>query len=449
MDNTTDIRKIPKRILGSLLNSCSAGVVPRNGLEYIAIGRNAEVAAILRDLENIKDGMGAFRFLIGRYGSGKSFLIGLIRTNALERGYVTSDCDLSPDRRFVGRSGQGLAVYRELMRNLSTKASPDHSALESIFTKWFSDLQLEQMKSLGISPDSPELMRAVSEKIFDVCAQLRSYVNGFEFTKVISLLYEAHKSNDEELKADALKWMRGEFTTKSEARHSRINVSSIVDDTNWYDYIKLYAILFRLIGYNGFVVFIDECVNLYKIPNRISRENNYEKILSMFNDTLQGKAEGLAIILGGTPQFLEDERRGLYSYDALKSRLKEGSFNKEGYRDLLSPVIRINRLSDDELFALVVRVLNLHGQYYNWIPRVTNDNLVSFLQLCYDRIGADSMLTPREVIRDFLNVLNILNQNPELDFDGVVGSGAVTLKPDVEGDDEDDEDDDGFFDITI
>ena len=204
-----------------------------------------------------------------------------------------------------------------------------------------------------------------------------------------------------------------------------------------------------MIGYNGFVVFIDECVNLYKIPNRISRENNYEKILSMFNDTLQGKAEGLAIILGGTPQFLEDERRGLYSYDALKSRLKEGSFNKEGYRDLLSPVIRINRLSDDELFALVVRVLNLHGQYYNWIPRVTNDNLVSFLQLCYDRIGADSMLTPREVIRDFLNVLNILNQNPELDFDGVVGSGAVTLKPDVEGDDEDDEDDDGFFDITI
>jgi len=445
MEYTNEITKIPKRILGALLNSCSAGVVPRNGLEYIAIGRNDEVAAILRDLENIKEGMGAFRFLIGRYGSGKSFLIGLIRSNALERGYVTSDCDLSPDRRFVGRSGQGIAVYRELMRNLSTKSSPDSSALEPILMKWFSDLQFEEMKKYGFSPDSPELSDKVQERIFEACTKLRSYVNGFEFTKVLTIIYRAHKDGDDELKNDALKWMRGEFTTKIEARRSLINVSSIIDDTNWYDYIKLYSVLFRLIGYNGFVVFIDECVNLYKIPNRISRENNYEKILSMFNDTLQGKAEGLAIILGGTPQFLEDERRGLYSYDALKSRLKEGSFSKEGYRDLLSPVIRINRLSDDELFALVVRTMNLHGMYYNWTPRVTNENLVSFLQLCYDRIGADSMLTPREVIRDFLNVLNILKQNPNIDFNSVIDSGAVTLKADSTKDDEDD----GFFDITL
>jgi hypothetical protein len=437
--------KIPRRILGSLLNSCSAGVVPRNGLEYIAIGRNDEVAAILRDLENIKDGMGAFRFLIGRYGSGKSFLIGLIRTNALERDYVTSDCDLSPDRRFVGRSGQGIAVYRELMRNLSTKSSPDFSALESIFFKWFADLQIEEMNKCSLSPASPELRDAVERRIFEVCSTLRSYVNGFDFAKVLTLLYQAHLNADDELKNEALKWLRGEFSTKTEARRSLINISSIVDDTNWYDYIKLYAVLFRLIGYNGFVVFIDECVNLYKIPNRISRENNYEKILSMFNDTLQGKAEGLALILGGTPQFLEDERRGLYSYDALKSRLKEGSFSKDGYRDFNSPVIKINRLTDDELYALVTRIMSLHGMYYNWTPRVTDDDLLVFLQMCYDRIGADSMLTPREVIRDFLYVLNILIQNPDTDFQSIIGSGAVTLKADSD----DDEEDDGFFDITI
>jgi len=445
MKETNEVKKIPKRILGSLLNSCAAGVVPRNGLEYIAIGRNKEVSAILQDLENIKDGMGAFRFLIGRYGSGKSFLIGLIRTNALERGYVTSDCDLSPDRRFVGRSGQGLAVYRELMRNLSTKASPDHSALESILLKWFSDLQIEEMEKGALSPDSTELFERVRTRIFNVCSVLRSYVNGFEFTKVISLFYKAYRTGDDELKSEALKWLRGEFTTKTEARRSPIAVSSIVDDTNWYEYIKLYALLFRQIGYNGFVMFIDECVNLYKIPNRISRENNYEKILSMFNDTLQGKAEGLAIILGGTPQFLEDERRGLYSYDALKSRLKEGSFTKEEYLDYNSSVIKINRLSDEELFALVTRVMNLHGMYYGWTPRVTNDDLIGFLQLCYDKIGSDSMLTPREVIRDFLNVLNILLQNESLTFGEVIGSGAVTLKSDAEAD----EADDGFFDISL
>ncbi len=445
MYTNENTKKIPRRILGALLNSCAAGVVPRNGLEYIAIGRNNEVSAILEDLENIKQGMGAFRFLIGRYGSGKSFLIGLIRTNALERGYVTSDCDLSPDRRFVGRSGQGLAVFRELMRNLSTKASPDYSALESILAKWFSDLQIKVMRENNLSADSSELQSHVQTEIFEVCERLRSYVNGFEFTKVISAYYTAYKNADDELKNDALKWLRGEFSTKIEARKSRINVSSIVDDTNWYDYIKLYSILFRLIGYNGFVVFIDECVNLYKIPNRISRENNYEKILSMFNDTLQGKAEGLAIILGGTPQFLEDERRGLYSYDALKSRLKEGTFSKENFVDFHAPVIRINKLNDNELFALITRVMSLHEMYYSVRPRITDENLIAFLQLCYDKIGADSLLTPREVIRDFLNILNILHQNPDVAFDDVIKSGAVTLKPDKETDDEEDE----FFDITL
>ena len=446
MEEKKEIKKIPRRILGALLNSCSAGVVPRNGLEYIAIGRNAEVAAILSDLDNIKEGMGAFRFLVGRYGSGKSFLIGLIRANALERGYVTSDCDLSPDRRFVGRSGQGVAVYRELMRNLSTKSSPDYSALESIFVKWFSDIQLDEMKKCSLSLDDPILLKKVQARIFEVTSKLRSYVNGFEFTKVLSLLYEAHRVGDEELKNDALKWLRGEFSTKTEARKSKLSVSSIVDDTNWYEYIKLFAVLFRQIGYNGFVVFIDESVNLYKIPNRVSRENNYEKILSMFNDTLQGKAEGLAIILGGTPQFLEDERRGLYSYDALKSRLKDSAFSKDNYKDFHSPVIRINRLNDEELYALVVRIMNLHGMYYNWAPRITESNLIEFLQLCYDKIGADTMLTPREVIRDFLSILNILCQNEETEFGDIIGSGIVTLKPDKL---QDDDLTDGFFDISL
>ena len=444
MNNTNQITKIPKRILGALLNSCAAGVVPRNGLEYIAIGRNEEVAAILRDLENIKEGMGAFRFLIGRYGSGKSFLIGLIRTNALERGYVTSDCDLSPNRRFVGSSGQGVAVYRELMKNLSTKASPDYCALESIFIKWFSDLQIDAMHKLGASAESDLVSKSVQDSMFQMCATLRSYVNGFEFTRVLSLLYKAHRDGDEELKNDALRWFRGEFSTKLEARSSRIKAATIVDDGNWYEFIKLFSIFFRLIGYYGFVVFIDECVNLYKIPNRISRENNYEKILSMFNDTLQGKAEGLAIILGGTPQFLEDERRGLYSYDALKSRLKDGSFSNESFKDFNSPVIRINRLTNEEIYALVIRINNLHSIYYNWTPRVTDENILRFLQICYKRIGADSMLTPREIIRDFLNILNILYQNPSVDFDTVISSSDILINMAQEV-----EEDDGFFDINL
>ena len=212
-------------------------------------------------------------------------------------------------------------------------------------------------------------------------------------------------------------------------------LSGIIDDDNWYEYIKLLAVFFRHIGYRGFVVFIDECVNLYKITNRISRENNYEKLLSMFNDTLQGKAEGLALIFGGTPQFLEDTRRGLFSYEALRSRLSDGQFQKAGYKNLIGPVIRLRRLSDDELFALIARITNLYAENYNWTPRVTDEDMAAFLKICLERAGADTLITPREIIRDYMTVLNILFQNPETTFSDVVGSGVVSLK---HGDNDDD-----------
>lgn len=446
---TGENKVIPQRILGTLLNSLSAGVVPRSGLEYIAIGRTGEINAILNDLEHISQGMGAFRFLIGRYGSGKSFLIGLIRSNALDRGYITADTDLSVERRFVGNRGQGLAVFRELMKNLACKTSPDGGALPSILSKWLSSLQLALMEERELPADSPLLDGLMERRIFALTEQLQSLVNGFDFAKVLNAYYRAQKELDETVKADALRWLRGEFNNKTEAKASGLQISTVIDDGNWYEYIKIYAMFFRLIGYKGFAVFFDECVNLYKIPNRVSRENNYEKILSMFNDTLQGKAEGLGIFMGGTPQFLEDERRGLFSYDALKSRLKDGRFQKEGFFDMLSPVLRIARLDDNEMYALIKRVLLLHAQYYAWQPRVTEEDNLRFLKLCAEKIGADSMITPREVIRDYLSVLNILLQNPDTAFDQVVGGGAVTLLPDPSEEEGSESEFDEFPTITI
>lgn len=441
MQNANEEVKIPRRILGSLLNATAAGVVPRSGLEYIAIGRQNEIGAILNDFENISCGMGAFRLLIGKYGSGKSFLIGLMRSNALERGFITADADLSPERRFVGNRGQGLAVFRELMNNLASKTSPDRGALQPILAKWLSSLQLEIIKKTGLDSSSPLIATYMEKEVLELVGQIQTMVNGFDFAKALMAYYKGYISENDELKQCALRWLKGEFNTKTEARMSLLGISSIIDDTNWYEYIKIYAVFFRKIGYKGFVVFIDECVNLYKIPNRISRENNYEKILSMFNDTLQDKAEGLGIIIGGTPQFLSDERRGLYSYEALKSRLKESRFSVEGMRDLMGPVIYIERLSDNELYALILRIKNLHAMYYSWQPRLSEEDTVDFLKLCVEKIGADSMITPREVIRDFLSLLNILYQNPEMTFEKILESGNITLKS------EQSDDDDDFFDI--
>ncbi|MBQ8276042.1 MAG: ATP-binding protein [Clostridia bacterium] len=422
--------KVPRRILTSLLASVSAGVVPRAGAPYIAIGRTDEIAALLGDLESVNEGGGSMRFLIGRYGSGKSFLMQLIRGYALERDFITADADLSPERRLYGTGGSGVATYRELMKNLASKASPDGGALPRLIARWIGDLQAALLAE-GISAEDEGFRTALSAKITAVLREMEFLVGGFDFASVVTAYYRAYLDGDDTRMSACLRWMRGEFATKTEARSALgMSISTIIDDDNWYDYLKLWASLVRQMGYRGLVVFIDECVNLYKISHRVSRENNYEKILSMFNDTLQGRAPGLALILGGTPQFLEDSRRGLFSYEALRSRLCDSRFALEGFKNLIGPVIRLRRLSNDELFALIRRITALYAQNYNWEPRITEEEMVQFLNLCLDRAGADAMITPREMLRDYMTVLNILMQNESARFADIVGTVTLSANAD-------------------
>lgn len=415
------VRRVPKRILTSLLASVSAGVVPRAGAPYIAIGRKDEIAALLSDLEAVNDGGGSMRFLIGRYGSGKSFLMQLIRGYALERDFLTADADLTPERRLYGSGGSGVATYRELMKNLASKASPDGGALQKIIARWITDLQ-SAMIAEGINPDDARFAAGMNRRVLDALREMEFLVGGFDFARVVTEYYRAYAEGNDDRRTACLRWLRGEYSTKTEARSELgFAVSVIIDDDNWYDYLKLWASLAKTMGYRGLVVFIDECVNLYKISHRVSRENNYEKILSMFNDTLQGRAHGLCLVLGGTPQFLEDPRRGLFSYEALRSRLCDSRFSSGEFKNLIGPVIRLRRLSDDELLALIGRITELYAENYGCGSLVSSEQQVKFLQVCLARAGADSMITPREMLRDYMTILNILMQNPEADFEKLVG----------------------------
>ncbi|MBO7149127.1 MAG: ATP-binding protein [Clostridia bacterium] len=422
MDRAVNAQKVPKRILSSLIASVSAGVVPRLGAPYIAIGRNDEIDALLSDLKGVSEGMASMRFIIGKYGSGKSFLMQLVRGYAIERGFVCADADLSPERRICGSKGAGLATYRELIRNMSSKSAPTGGAMSQIVAKWLSDIKM-RVAEAGFSPESDGFDAEFEKEVFSTIRKMEDRVGGFDFARVLTEYYKAELADNDEKKSALIRWLRGEYSNKSEAREQTgLKLSGIIDDESWYDYIKLWASFVREIGYGGLVVFIDECVNLYKIPNRVSRENNYEKILSMFNDTLQGKAEGLAIILGGTPQFLEDTRRGLFSYEALKSRLSDSRFSDLGYRNMLNPVIRLRRLSDNELLALIARVTVLFEEYHDKKLKLTDTNMADFLSLCLARAGADEMITPREIIRDYITVLNILIQNDDARFEDIVKS---------------------------
>ncbi len=434
MVNETNEIKVPKRILNTLLSSLTAGVVPRSGAPYIAIGRKEEINSLLDNLDDVKEGGAVTRFLIGRYGSGKSFLIQLIRGYALERGFICADADLSPERRLTGGNGAGLATYKELMINIASKASPDGGALPSVLSRYLTKLKTDLVGE-GILPESDAFESELKKRIYLTLSELEGDVGGFDFAKVLGEYYMASIRDDAEKKSACLRWMRGEFANKTEAANLLgFRVSTVIDDENWYNFIKLFASLSVRLGYSGLILFIDECVNLYKIPNRISREANYEKLLTIFNDTLQGKAKNLGVIFGGTPQFLEDTRRGLFSYDALKSRLADSKYAEMGYQNLSSPVIRLRRLSDNELLALVRRLTKLYAQRSGSeeLP-LTDREIEVFMNIALSKAGAEEMVTPREIIRDFLTLLNILKDNPTADFAELVGKLTFRTSGDDDG----------------
>lgn len=421
--------KIPKRIAQALIGSLKGGVVPRVGLPYIAVGRKEEVDALLRDVEVIADGGASFRFIMGKYGSGKSFLLQTIRNYVMAKNFVVVDADLSPERRLQGTRGQGLATYKELVRNMSTKTKPEGGALSLILDRWISAVQQETMAKEGLSPTDPKLSSLVTRQISAQIYSLNEMVHGFDFARLLTLYYEATLSGDDEGKAKVLKWFRGEYATKTEAR-KELGVNIIITDDDWYEYMKLLAAFLKQAGYAGMLILIDELVNIYKIPNAITRQYNYEKILTMYNDTMQGKAQYLGIILCGTPQCMEDPRRGIYSYEALRSRLAEGRFGGN-HKDLLSPVIRLQPLNSEEMLILVEKLADIHAGLYEYSQIVTGQDMVDFIEIEYGRIGADEHITPREVIRDFIEVLDIVYQNPGVSVRSLLGSGDFAFARDT------------------
>ena len=376
---------------------------------------------MLHDVDVINEGGASFRFIVGRYGSGKSFLLQTMRNYVMDRNFVVVDADLSPERRLQGTKGQGLATYRELIQNLSTKTRPEGGALTLILDRWINSVQSQVAQESNLSPESPEFEQEVSKKIYEVISNLSELVHGFEFAKLLNMYYQAYIAADDEKKAKVVKWFRGEYATKTEAK-KELGVDIIISDSDWYEYLKLFASFFKQAGYSGLIIMIDELVNIFKIPNSISRQYNYEKILTMYNDALQGKAKYLGVIMGSTPQAIEDQRRGVFSYEALRSRLSSGKFSEAGARDMYAPIIHLDPLTPEEMLVLTEKLAQMHAALYNYEKTITDQDLAQFIKIEYARIGAQTNITPREIIRDFIELLDIVHQNPQKNIADLLNS---------------------------
>jgi hypothetical protein len=375
----------------------------------------------MRDVDRIKDGGSAVRFIIGEYGSGKTFLLQLVRSAALEKRLVTMHADLAPDRRLHSSQGQARTLYAELARNLATRSKPEGGAMKSVIERFVGSARQEANQQ---DADTQEI-------IDDRLANLTEMVGGFAFAQVVSAYWEGYRDGDEEKKANAIRWLRGEYTTKTDARKD-LGTRQYIDDDSVYDYLKLFALFVKQAGYDGLVVAMDEMVNLYQITHGTARKNNYEQVLRIVNDCLQGTVEHLGFLFGGTPEFLTDSRRGLYSYEALRSRLQENTFANEEYRDLTGPVIRLASLSPEELYVLLQNLRHVHAGGDEEEYLVPDDALEAFMEHCADQIGEQYFKTPRQTVKKFVQFLSILDQNPELDWREVIGDVDVEPEKDEE-----------------
>ena len=410
---------ILKREARTILNSLSAGVVPRTGLRHIAVGRLPEIAALKSDLDHNREGGATVRFVIGRFGSGKSFLLQLMRTYALESKFVVADADFSPERRLFGSGDEAIATYRELMKNLSTQTRPDGNALPTIIEKWISGVQASVVAEGKVELGSPQFVSQVKARIISTLNEMQELVHGFDFGNILAAYYQGYADNNEELKASAVRWLRGEYSTKTEALNA-LKVRSIIDSDNFYDYLKVLAVFFKKIGYAGLVISLDEAAYLYKITNSISRNNNYEAILSIVNDCLQGKAANISFLIGGTPEFLEDQRRGLFSYEALRSRLAANRFLGEGLQDFTGPVIKLSSLTAEEIFVLLQKIRDIHGEQATQAIQMSDRDIHAYMEETLRRMGAREFTTPRELVREFVNLLNLLIQYPDKTWHEIV-----------------------------
>lgn len=400
-----------------VLNSLGGGVVPRVGLEYITVGRRSEIAALLQDVELIEAGGCAMRFIEGKYGSGKTFLLYALKNHVLERGFVVSDVELSVDKRLVGNKGQGLAAYRELLRNLATHACPDHGALKPMLDKWISGLENEVERSYGLVPGHETFDIRVSQRVHQAISSMEERVNGFDFGKVLSLYYKGHRTGDAKLQQRAYRWLCGEYRTKTEAKND-LGVNLIITDDNWYDMMKLWADFAVCAGYKGLYICMDELASIYEIPSKIGRDYNYSRLLTIYNDVLQGKASHIGFLMGITREAMEDSVRGIYGYEPLRSRLEDfgrQAAMAEGLCDMAAPIIRLTPLNPGEIYVLIEKLTQLHGIVYEYEPRLGHDDFIYFLKNQYARAHNTGEITARDMIRSFLTLLNLTQQNEDMD----------------------------------
>ena len=407
---------VSRATAATVLNSLKGGVVPRIGLEYITVGRRNEIQALLQDVSIIEQGGAAVRFIEGKYGSGKTFLMHALRNHVVERNFVVTDVELSVDKRFVGNKGQGLATYKELIRNMATHACPDNGALQLILDKWIGALENEVVQYEGLVPGHEVFDVRVSQKIYKITSSMEERVNGFDFGKVLASYYKGHRTGDMELQKKALRWLCGEYRTRTEAK-TDLGVNLIISDDNWYDFIKLFADFVVKAGYAGLYVCMDELATLYEIPSRVGREYNYNKLLSIYNDALQGKASHLGIIISVTKEAMEDPGRGVFSFGPLKSRLEDTVFAEggaAGLRDMASPVIRLAALNPGEMYVLLEKLAEMHGKLYGYSPKLEHDDYIYFLKQQYNKTAEGEETTVRDMIKNYITLLNLIQQNQEV-----------------------------------
>lgn len=406
----------------NIIKALEAGVVPRRGIQHLLVGRHKEVEEVILILDNIKQGESDIRFWVGDFGSGKSFMMRTIESLAVQKNFAVSTIDLTPTRRFYASDGKAQSLYNEIVDNIIIQTSQDGNAIKTIIEEWINSI-ITSVSERDKIPASQLLVKEnkgiIEKEILNITSSFKSVGLSYELGQAISKYYEGLMEDNQVLKLKALRWIRGDISTKTESKNE-LGIKRIINDDNWYEAIKNLAELFSDIGYSGFVINFDEAVNLYKLPMSQTRERNYEKILNIFNECKSNTARGLFVNFGATRKTIFDERRGMSSYGALKGRLGNESSLDSKLINTNKTVLPLKPLTTEEIYTLLENLKNIYNIHYRLDIDMTMENIKLYMEEQLNRPGALEFLTPRAVIKDFLEILDMIRQNPDVETETII-----------------------------
>lgn len=388
-------------ILREIIDSLRNGTVPAEGTENIAVGIDEELTEIQDQIERTREDKSAFKFIIGDYGSGKTFFSTSVREMAYDKKFVVSSVVISqetPLHKFE-------ELYRKIMEGMRTSENKKIPAFNFILEEWLLNIEDKVIEIEGLDPyeDSKkfqiEMNKRINEELMIVGSIAASFANA------IRAFYKAKYEGDTVLAQGAVAWLKGD-NVRAELK-SKLGVIGTITRENSFEFFRALLQMIKTAGYEGLMIILDEVETVQKLVRKDMRSAAYENLRFFIDESDRNSFPSCFFLYTGTTDLMESEK-GFKSLEPLYQRIKVEREKGDKFKNLRQPVMFLDGLNRDRLYEVACRVRNIHGQVYSWMPndKLTDDFIKRLINDMTLGFGGEINIGPRGFLRTLIDILD-------------------------------------------